>query len=129
VSCNSVPAAGTPELFFCRGFDIDRVCVNAKYTRQIVPHVLDVWSELRTLRDNGCVDVVDAVSVFFQQRADMCGEDETVGTAVLGICVRKMFSDVTECCRTEQRIHDCMGQNVRIGMTEQSALVWNINTA
>jgi hypothetical protein len=129
VRCYSVAATGKTEFFFCGCFDIDGIGFNTKNTCQIVPHGVNVRCELRSLSNDGRVDVVDAVTAFFQQRMDMCGKDETVGTSVFGIGIREMSADVTKGCRTEQSIHDRMGQHVRIGMTEQSAFKRNVNTA
>ena len=56
----------------------------------------------------------------FQQRA-------AVDAFIARIAVRKVFADIAECSRTEQRITDRVQQHIRIRVSEQAAFKRNID--
>ncbi len=57
----------------------------------------------------------------------MFEEQQAIRTLPLWIRVRKMFADVAEPCRSQQRIAYCMGDNIAVGMPHWPFIEWHFD--
>ena len=60
---------------------------------------------------------------------DLAQNFETADPANRFIRVRKMMADIAFTDRAEQRIGNCMAKNVSVGMSIQSAIMRNLDSA
>ena len=87
---------------------------------EMLAHRGDVGRKARRLRQNSRVDIGDGKAVFGKQRSDVSEQPEAVRPGVLRVRVREKLADIAERRRAEQGVHDRVGQNVRVRVTEQS---------
>ena len=65
--------------------------------------------------------LLEHLTHFFQQFDAVCA-------LIRRIIVRKMASDVPQCCSTEKRIHNGMDQHIRIGMSQKAIFIRDFHT-
>src|SRR5207248_2074098 len=112
---------------FC--FHVNVVRGNAKHLRDLRLHFWKVWKQFRTLREDVRIDVADLVAFLSNVIGRMPQEFEARNSFIPIIRIRKHFADVSESACSEQRVGDCVAQDVTIGMSDESLFVRDFNTA
>ena len=100
-----------------------------KRLRHIFHHRVDVWQELRLLCNNGCIDIFNQIHPLLEHLTDFFQQFDAVCALIRRIIVRKMASDVPQCCSAEKRIHNGMNQHIRIGMSQKAIFIRDFHTA
>ena len=85
--------------------------------------------QLRRLCEHGNVCVAELPAFRVQTLCDFSQEHDAVRAFICGVIVRKQMPDVSQCRRTEQRIHQRVRQHIRVRMAEQTDRMRNNNSA
>ena len=85
--------------------------------------------DLRFFGDDCCVDVEDAGFLFRKQLAHPFQNFDAVDAANRFVRVWEMLADIAGADRAQQCIGDGVRQDVRVGMSFQSARVRNLDAA
>ena len=78
--------------------------------------------------DSG-VNVLYEKTVFLQKLTHVCKQLQGGYPFVSRICVRKMLSDISQRGRTEQGVHNCVEQHIRIRMSQKPLLPGNLHSS
>ena len=97
--------------------------------RQLFPHLRNILRQLGPLGQNSGIHIPDAPSPGPQQPGHMVQQDQTVRSRIGRVMVRKVFSDVPQSGRSQQGIHNRMGQYICIGVAQQSHLIGDLHPA
>ena len=91
-------------------------------------HMLNVGHHFGFLRNNGGVNIVDDIHIFFQKCAHMRKQLHTGNPLIFRICVREMSSDIAKRCCPQKRIHNGMQKHIRVGMSQKAFLPGDIHS-
>ena len=83
----------------------------------------------RSLGDDRRIHVVDGETAVGKFCPHCAEQHERIRALIFFGGVREMKTDIPHGCRSEQRVHDRMEQNVSVGMSEQPLLIGNIYTS
>ena len=120
---DALTAAGEAEVLFRGGLDGDLIDGKVQGLRDIRTHLREIAHQLRTLRDNRGVDVLDAVAMGGEDEADLMEQLHGIGTLVARIRIREVLSDIPERRCTEQCIHDGVHDHIRIAVAVEAELI------
>lgn len=126
---NPLSASRKTEPFFRSGLYADAVYRHAANPGDILSHFSKVRLQLGRLSHNGCIDITYSEAVFAEKQTDMLEQQEAVSPGISGVAVRKMDTDISERGGTEKRVHDRMGQHIRVGVAKQTKPRGNFHTA
>jgi hypothetical protein len=91
--------------------------------------MLDMRCKLRLLSAYGSINIYDAKAFLLNYPCDLTQQLDAVGIFVSCIVIGKELTDVSECECAEQRIHYRMGENICVGMSEQTFCVVYLHSA
>ena len=126
---NSLAGAGKAEAFLRSRLHTDKIFGNLQNPCDFLPHQRNMRLQFRGLCQNGSVHVGYGKALGADQHTNLPQKFQTVSTLVTGIGIREMLTNVTQRSGTEQCIRYSMQQYIRIGMTEQTLIIRNINAA
>ena len=92
-------------------------------------HLRNEWPHLGLLSNDGGIKIHHSELFIPQKLTDPFQQNLAVDIFVTAISVREMLSDISQTGRAQKGIHNGMGQNIRIGMTQKSQRVGNFHTA
>ena len=84
--------------------DADLPLVDPHGGGKILPHGINVGGKLGLLRQHGSVHIADLIALLADQRDDGSEQLEAVCSLIPGIVIGKMFTDIPQCQRTQQRV-------------------------
>ena len=76
--------------------------------RYIFYHLWNMWSHLRTLCNDCCIQIHDLIIMFLQQFSHMLQQFDTGNTFIFIVCIWEMFTNISQCSSSQQCIHNCM---------------------
>ena len=117
---NSFQPTGESHSFFGGSFDANTVDRNANHIGNIFSHFINVGSKFRLLREDGSVDINNAVSVLLYDFGRPFEQKHTVGIFILLVGVGKMLSNIAQSSRAKKRVGNSVSEDVSVGMTCQS---------
>jgi len=86
-------------------------------------------ADLRRLRDDSTIHMVDNCSARTQQLDRMSKEQRGIGAFPPRLRRREMFTDIAQARRTEQGIGDCVEDDVRVAVAGEAAFVRHLDAA
>ena len=101
----------------------DAILGDFQLRRDVRPHLLDVGAELRRLANDSGVHIADTVSPVYENSPDFSQEIHGICPFIGQVAVRKVKPDVAESRAPKERIHNRVGEHVRIGVAEQPFLI------
>eukprot|EP00208_Stichococcus_sp_RCC1054_P007642 CAMPEP_0206140288 /NCGR_PEP_ID=MMETSP1473-20131121/8925_1 /ASSEMBLY_ACC=CAM_ASM_001109 /TAXON_ID=1461547 /ORGANISM="Stichococcus sp, Strain RCC1054" /LENGTH=201 /DNA_ID=CAMNT_0053534385 /DNA_START=195 /DNA_END=801 /DNA_ORIENTATION=- len=107
------------------GLQVDGRRVGLQQRTQVVPDRVLHRGQLRTLGNDGCIEVAKRVAVFLHEPHRLPHKHIRVSPLPLGIIVGEQLADVRHRQSTKQRIRDAMQQDVPITMCHTSPCVWH----
>jgi hypothetical protein len=118
-----------PDLFARFGLHSDLVDVDSQDFRDSAADRCFVRTELRPLREDDAVQIVDRVTRLRYplkcQSQHLCRVTATIRL----IRIREQLADIAECGRTQKRIGDCVQQHIRVTVPDQMEIVWDLDSA
>ena len=94
-----------------------------------MPHLRDVGRQLGRLRQHGGIHIADLPAVVRQMRRYLLQKAQTVRAPPALVAVGKQPADVAQRRRTQQGVHHRVGQHIRVGMSQQSPLIGDVDAA
>ena len=110
-----------------RRFDGDLCRGHVQDSRDVGPHLIDIWGNFRALQNDRSVDIDNRDPVLREEVAYVLEEKETRYPFEAWVSVGEMLPDVPEAGSAEQCIAEGMQENVCIGMAVQPLLVRDID--
>ena len=104
----------------------DRV---GKESSEYLAQLLYLRRKLRSLRDNGAVDVPDRIAVLADNARHLAQQLYAVRAEKTVVIVREKLADIAKCSGAEQRVHQCMGKHIRVRMAEQPLFIRYLDPA
>lgn len=126
---NALPSSGEPKPLLCCRLHADLHQFQSQGFRNIFPHLINVGAHLRLLGDDRGIDILDQKGMLFQQFSYLFQQFYRRDAPVFFLRVRKMLPDISESCRPQQSVHDCMEQHIRVRMPEKPHLTGNLHAA
>src|SRR5687767_10941965 len=82
-------------------------------------HGRKVRQEFRSLCKDIGIDIRNLKSLCANRRGRFFKKFQTGHTFEPGVCIRKQFTDITECARAEQSVRDRVAENITVGMADE----------
>jgi hypothetical protein len=111
----------------CRGFDGDLVVVDVQGAGDVLSHLVHIRRNLRSFKTDRGIDVDNMEAMLRQEVAHMFQQDQARYAFVPRVGVREVLADITEAGRTCERIHDCVKENVGVGVTGETLAVLDLH--
>jgi len=102
------------------GLDAHLAGANAQSSSELFLHAGDVGSELGALKPDRGVDVHNRVTGLVKKLADLAKKQEARSVAPLGRGVGEVLADIAQRRGAQERVADCVGQGVAIGMAHRA---------
>lgn len=128
-SGHTLHRTGKAQAFLGGRLDTDGVFLKAAGYGDISAHLVDIGRKLRRLRADRAVNVMRLEAGFLEHTDHIPQQLDAFRTLVFGIGIGKMLADISQRRRAQQRVHYGVDQNVRVGMTVESHLIWDLNAA
>lgn len=111
------------------GFHADKFVADPAGGGNIAAHSVYIRAHFRPLSDNGAIDIHYRETFIRKHLNDLGEQLEAVRTLVFCVIVGEKAADIAERGGAEQGVAHGMEQHIRVGVTEQTFFIRNLNAA
>lgn len=104
-------------------------CIHAERGREVRAHGFAMRANFWLLAGDGAICVHQLETTFASKIHNGCQQLERVRVFVGGVGIREQLAYVAPAHRAQDCVGKRMRQNVRVRMTQQALLMWNIHAA
>ena len=129
VCCNAFSRPCKAQSFLGGSLNVNAGYLDLKSLRNVLSHGVDMGAHLGRLSENRGIYVLDIVELLLEQIAYVLEELDAVGAFVALVGIGEVKPDIAKSGSAEKRIHNGVGKDIRIGVSEESLLVRDIHAA